>query len=237
MASPHNFTTIAERELEDPNIFLPISMRYEGENIVWTKPAYATYRGTPINHEMANPTILCNPNSTVLPPNMDKISKSENPTKHQKRYIHDYKFAAATIDHWKSTKHPEEDTLAEAIRIWKITCDKLTTNPFFSEGWFIPAFYPIYSYQCTAGIQRFYSTAPYFHPNKSASFWETQKKEANKTHTSWEAVYHCVASEKHIPFPKCLWYHRYHYIYLRKQPDTWKSFSQNSSFSEWEKIN
>jgi len=237
MASPHNFTTIAERELEDPDIFLPTSIRYEGEKIIWTKPAYATYRGTPINHEMADSTILCDPNSTILPPNMDKISKSQSPTEHQKRYIRDYKFAAATIDHWKNTKHPEEDTLAEAIRIWKVTCDKLTTNPFFSEGWFIPAFYPIYSYQCAAGIQSFYSTAPYFYPNKSLSHWERQKKEANKMHTSWEAVYHCVASEKHIPFPKCLWYHRHHYVYIRKQPDAWKSFFQNSSFSEWGRIN
>eukprot|EP00590_Aulacoseira_subarctica_P001276 CAMPEP_0172434446 /NCGR_PEP_ID=MMETSP1064-20121228/70638_1 /TAXON_ID=202472 /ORGANISM="Aulacoseira subarctica , Strain CCAP 1002/5" /LENGTH=291 /DNA_ID=CAMNT_0013182667 /DNA_START=38 /DNA_END=912 /DNA_ORIENTATION=+ len=180
MASPRNFTTIPERELEDPDIFLPTSMRYEGEEVIWTKPGYATYQGTPINHEMADSTILCNPNSTVLPPNMARISKSTNATQHQKKYIDDYKFAAATIDHWKSTKHPAEDTLAEAIRIWKITCDKLTTNPFFSENWFLPAFFPIYSYQCAAGIQNFYANTPYLHPSRSTSFWEKQKRKPTK---------------------------------------------------------
>ena len=117
MASPYNFTTIAERELDDPDIFLPTSMQFEGDEIIWTKPGYATYRGTPVNQEMADSTILCDPNSVILPPNLERISKSQNPTDHQKRYIHDYKFAAACIDHWKRTKHPDENILADAITV------------------------------------------------------------------------------------------------------------------------
>ena len=170
MASPHSFTTIAERELEAPDTFLPTSLRYEGDEVLWTKPGYATYRGTPVNHEMADSTILCDPSSIILPPNMARMSKSENSTEHQKRYIRDYKFAAATIDHWKRTKHPDETILADAIRIWKTTCDKLVTNPFFSEECYLPAFFPIYSYQCMAGIQNFFAAAPLLHPNKPASF-------------------------------------------------------------------
>jgi len=235
MANPHNFTTIVERELDNPDIFLPTSMRYQGEEIIWTKPGYATYRGTTSNQEMADSTILCDPESVILPPNLARIAKSKNTTEHQNRYVHDYKFAAATIDHWKTTKHPDETILADAIRIWKITCDRLAANPHFSDGWYLPAFFPIYSYQCVAGIQNFFAAAPLLHPNKPRSFWKKQVKQANEMYQSWEALYHCVASEKYVPFPKCLWYHKYHYIHQRKQPETWRLFFNDSSFSEWGK--
>mmetsp|Transcript_7900 Transcript_7900/g.11465 ORF Transcript_7900/g.11465 Transcript_7900/m.11465 type:complete len:238 (-) Transcript_7900:191-904(-) len=233
MASPHSFTTIAERELNDPDAFLPTSMRYEGQDIIWTKPGYATYRGTPSNHEMADSTILCNPDRVILPPNLDRISKSKNATEHQKRYVHDFKFAAASIDHWKESKHPNEVILADAISIWKTTCDKLTTNPYFTEGWYLPAFYPIYSYQCAAGIQIFFETAPVFHPDKKPTFWKKQIEQSEEMFNSWEALYYHVTSGECIPFPKCLWYHKYHYIHQRKQADTWKRFFNNSSFKEW----
>ena len=233
MASPYNFTTIAEHEINSPDLFLPTSMRYSGSEIIWTKPGYATYRGTPVNHEKAESTILCDPSSVVLSPNLERISNSQNPTDHQKRHIHDYKFAAASIDYWKRTKHPEESILADAITIWKKTCDTLITNPFFTEGWYLPAFYPIYSYQCIAGIQNFFAAAPFLQPNKSKQFWTKQNQQANEMFCSWEALYYHVTSEKCISFPKCLWYHKYHYIHLQKQPDTWKLFFNNSSFSEW----
>ena len=233
MASPYNFTTIAERELDDPDIFLPTSMQFEGDEIIWTKPGYATYRGTPVNQEMADSTILCDPSSVILPPNLERISKSQNPTDHQKRYIHNYKFAAACIDHWKRTKHPDENILADAITVWKNTCDKLTTNPFFSEGWYLPAFFPIYSYQCVAGYQNFFAAPPILQPNKQPTFWSKQVQQANEMYCSWEALYYHVTSQKCIPFPKCLWYHKYNYIHLRNQADTWKLFFNNNTFSGW----
>jgi len=237
MASQYNFTTIAERELDDPDAFLPTSLRFEGEQVFWTKPGYATYRGTPNNPEMADSTILCDPSIVALPPNMRKISESGNITEHQQRYIHDYKFAAATIDHWKQSKHPEEDTLTDAITIWKRTCDKLVASPFFDYGWLIPAFFPIYSYQCFAGIQFFFNVAPHLHPNKPKSFWKQQTAEAKKMFDHWEALYHCVASEKLLPFPKCLWYHKYHYVFQRNQPEIWREFFKDTPFGEWGCLN
>jgi hypothetical protein len=212
-------------------------MRFERQEIIWTKPGYATYRGTPVNHEMVDSTILCNPDSVILPPNLARISKSKNATEHQKRYVHDYKFAAASINHWKRTKHPNENILAATISIWEATCDKLVTNPYFTEGWFLPAFYPIYSYQCAAGIQNFFATAPIFHPDKKPTFWKKQTEQANEMFNSWEALYNHVTSKKCTPFPKCLWYHKYHYIHQRKQADAWKLFFHNSSFNEWGRTN
>ena len=226
MQSPHTFATIAQLELDDPESFLPTSIRYEGENILWTKPAYATYSGTPVNHEMVDSTFLCDPSSIILPPNLARLAESEDPTEHQQRYLRDYKFAAATIDHWKETKHPNETALTQAITIWKNTCDKLTVNPYFAEGWLLPAFFPIYSYQCVAGIQIFFA-------NKTNSFWKGQNKQANEMFASWEAFYFYVAARKYIPIPKCLWYHKYHYVCYSRQPDTWKNFFHESSFAEW----
>jgi hypothetical protein len=237
MASPYNFITIAEYEIDTPDIFLPTSMRYDGNEIIWTKPGYATYRGTPVNHEMAESTILCDPSSVALPPNMERISKSESPTEHQMRYIQQYKSAAATVDHWKSSKHPREDTLGVVIANWKLTCDKLTSNPYFSEGWNLPAFFPIYSYQCFAGITNFFAAAPFLHPDKPTSLWREQTSRAEEMYASWEALFHYVTFDKCIPFPKCLWYHKYHYVCQRKQPETWKRFFKNTTFSEWGRNN
>ena len=129
MASPYNFVTIAERELDDPVAFLPTSLYFEGEQVFWTKPGYPTYCRTPVNFEMANMTILCDPNTVILPPNLQKISESENITEHQQRCIHDYKFAATTIDHWRQNKHPGEEALTNQVAIWKQTCDNLVTSP------------------------------------------------------------------------------------------------------------
>jgi len=196
MASQYNFTTIAEQELDDPDTFLPTSLCFDGEQVFWIKPGYATYRGTPVNFEMADATILCDPSTVVLPPNMRRIYESENSTEHQQRYIHNYKFAAATIDHWKENKHPEEDNLTNAITIWKQTGDKLVTSPYFGEGWFIPAIFPIYSYQCFTRIQNFFSVAPHLHSNKPESFWKQQATEANNMFKIWETLYctDCVST-------------------------------------------
>ena len=238
MASPYNFVTIADQELDDPEAFLPTSLRFDGDQVFWTKPGYATYRGTPVNFEMADATILCDPSKVKLPPNLQRISESESITEYQQRYIYDYKFAAATIDHWRQNKHPDEENLAKQVTIWKQTCDKLVISPHFGDGWFLPAFYPIYSYQCFAGLQNFFTSARDLHPNKPESFWKQRAAEADEMFNSWEALYHYVASSKLLPFPKCLWYHKYQYVFQRNQPKTWRDFFNSSSpFGEWGKTN
>ena len=233
MSSPHTFAVLARSEINEPESFLPTCLRYEGDAIIWTKPAYATYRGTPVNHEMADSTILCDPNSTVFPTNMARLAKSKNLTEHQKRYLHDYRFAAATIEHWKNTKHPNENALAQAIAIWKDTCDQLTVNPYFSDGWFLPAFYPVYSYQCIAGIQNFFEQAPILQPGKGKTYWKEQTQQANEMFASWGAYYYYIAAPKNTPFPKCLWYHKYHFAHLLNEPNTWRNFFHDTSFAEW----
>ena len=190
MASPHTFAVLTWSEINESESSLPTCLHYEGNNIIWMKPAYATYHGTPVNHEMADSTILCDPNSTVFSANMAKLAESKNLTEHQKCYLHDYRFAAATIEHWKETKHP--NALTQAITTWKNTCDQLTVNPHFSHSWFLPAIYPIYSYQCIAGIQNFFEQAPIVQPGKGKSYWKEQTRQAKEMFSSWEAYYYYI---------------------------------------------
>jgi hypothetical protein len=141
-ASPYDYSTIVEHEINDPASFLPTTLCYQGNNLLWTKPAYATYNGTPIIREIINSSFLCNEEKVALPLYMERISKSELITEHQSDYIIEYKLAAATFDHWCHHKHDDDQPIIEAIKSWRSTCDKLTQNPHYSTGWDLSAFYP-----------------------------------------------------------------------------------------------
>ena len=71
-------------------------------------------------------------------------------------------------------------------------CDQLTINPHFSDGWFLPVFYLIYSYQCIAGIQNFFEQAPIVQPGKGKSYWKEQTRQAKEMFSSWEAYYYYI---------------------------------------------
>jgi hypothetical protein len=147
-ASPHDYLTNVEDEINDPASFLPTALRHDGKNLLWIKPAYATYRGTPVMAKTIESSFLCD--------HMERMSKQSTITAHQEEYIGEYTLAAATLDHWYShNQNHNKFTMEEAIKTWKLTCDKLTQNPFFSMGWYVPAFYPFYSYQCMVGLQDF----------------------------------------------------------------------------------
>jgi hypothetical protein len=40
----------------------------------------------------------------------------------------------------------------------------------------------------------------------------------------WEPTYFGALAGKNIPFPKCLWYHKYDDVYANKQPQQWEFF-------------
>lgn len=189
----------------------------------FTKPAYATLTNT--RHQ------------GDTPPHMEKILNTKPITRHQRNYISDFKLAATTLDHWCHHKYKNDKLTVEAINTWKVTCDNLTQNPFFTDEWDLPAFYPLYSLQCMAGMQDFFTTSHTTHPQRS-DFWRKQLAMGDDMFTMWEKVFFHVAAPKHVPFPRCLWYHKYLYVHKKKQSGAWKSFFEGTvSFQEWGKTN
>ncbi len=134
--------------------------------------------------------------------------------------------------YWRSMSVP---STSPPLRRVPETCDKLLENPYFTQGWHLPAFYPFYSYQCMASIDSFFDTNLSLYPNKQ-DFWNKQSVIAKTMFAAWEPTYYIVCSTKRTPFPKCLWYHKYQYVHIRKQPQAWSSFFQNSPFSTWGRI-
>lgn len=100
MATSHyDFITIVEHEINKPESFLPTALSYQEDELIWTKPAYATYGGTTVNRETIDSCFLCDSENTELPPHMKKISRTNSTTSHQRECITEYKLAAATLDH------------------------------------------------------------------------------------------------------------------------------------------
>jgi hypothetical protein len=236
-ASPHDYITTVELEIDNPASFIPTTLCQRNDELLWIGPAYATYRGTPVTRETIESSFLCDRENVELPPNMEKISQTISITDHQREYIEEYKFAAATLDHWCLHKYDNDQCTVEAINNWKTTCDKLTQNPFFNEDWKLPAFYPLYSYQCMAGMQNFYADSQISQPDKK-NFWKNQLQLGNEMFRTWEETYIFATAPKHVPFPKCLWLHKYLYIHSKRQPNTWRDFFEGTdSFRNWGQIN
>jgi hypothetical protein len=237
MSNPRSFCTIAKHELDHPNSFLPSGLRYRGEDLLWTTNAYATWKDTQLIREAATPSAVPEQNTDgniALPPTMAKISSSKTILPIQYEYIEEYKHAHAILETWAAT-YPDNPHAESTLNIWRETCDKLLENPNFTQGWHLPAFYPFYSYQCMASIESFFTTNRILHPNKGA-FWDKQDFVARTMFSAWEPTYFMVCAAKRTPFPKCLWYHKYQYVHVRKQPQIWTSFFQDSPFATWGRI-
>lgn len=89
--------------------------------------------------------------------------------------------------------------------------------------WHLPAFYPLYSHQCWAAIDSFFDSCKVVYPGGSL-FWSNKCKLARSMFSSWEPTYFGAFAGKNIPFPKCLWYHKYDNVYANKQPQQWEFF-------------
>ena len=116
MANPYDFVTITEGEINhdpiSPHNFLPTSLKQQDGELLWTAPGYATYAATPTNNNImySSYAIYCYKleNGITLPPNLQKILEKDNITEAHKNYIAQFKNAAATIDHYFKTHHPED---------------------------------------------------------------------------------------------------------------------------------
>jgi hypothetical protein len=73
MSSTLSFCETAAQEVDSPDSFLPTSLRFNGDNLFWTKNAYATWKDTPALRELAESSILSNPESTTLPRRMHSL--------------------------------------------------------------------------------------------------------------------------------------------------------------------
>jgi len=163
-ASPHDYLTNVEDEINDPASFLPTALRHDGKNLLWTKPAYATYRGTPVMAETIESSFLCDLKSVQLPPNMERMSKQSTITAHQEEYIGEYTLAAATLDHWYShNQNHNKLTMEEAIKTWKLTCDKLTQKPVLLHRLVCSSLLPLLLLPVHGWLTRL----PYYFPSQS----------------------------------------------------------------------
>jgi len=95
-ASPYDYLTIFKNEISDASSFLPTAFHHDRGKLIWTKSAYATFRGTPVTAETIEASFMCE--SARLPPNMERMSKQDPITAHEKEYIKEYILAVATLD-------------------------------------------------------------------------------------------------------------------------------------------
>ncbi len=100
---------------------------------------------------------------TILLPNMEIIASDPNSTKHQKEHIDEFTTASKTLGQWLQN-YQGDAIVTNTVEKWKQTCDRLTCNPHFTDGWSLPAFYPIYSHQCWNAIDLFFDTSRAVYP-------------------------------------------------------------------------
>ena len=239
MASPHSFIRIAEGDIlydpKNPWSFLPTSLKQHEGALMWTAPGYATYGTTPTNHRIqySSCAVYCYKleQTVILPPNLQKIHESRNIASFHKSYIAQFRNATATIEHYFKTNLPNDRSFENAIQEWKQTCDKLVDNPFFSDGWDLPAFYPFYTDESTKALEYFFDKNKEAAPDKS-TLWERRHRSAREMHDAWRQLYQYVTSPNNIPFPKSLWYHKFFYIHKRNLPEVWKEYFDGTTFND-----
>ena len=241
MANPYDFVTIARGDLlhdpRGPENFLPTSLCHKDHKLSWTRPGYATYGTTPTNNDIqySSCAVYCFKleQNVILPPNLQKLASEADTPNYKKHYIAQYKNAAATIDHYHRTNIPNDHTFADAISNWKQTCDALTENPFFNDGWDLPAFFPFYDFACSTACANFFKNKIQENNPNNSRLWNKRHKHANEMLDAWKQFYLFISSPNHIPFPKCLWYHKYFIIHEQKEAEVWSNYFKNTNFSTW----
>jgi len=242
MANPYSFIATARADVLHhpiaPDNYLPTSLRQHEQKLLWTRPGYATYGLTPTNNaiQYSSCAVYCYKleQNVTLPPNLERISLESNPPEFKKAYIAQYRNAAATIDHYHKSNMANDQAFAQAVSNWKQTCNELTENPFFNEGWELPAFFPFYDNACTSAILEFFKEQRENDRNNLA-LWTKRQKHADEMYNAWKEFYLFVSSPNFLPFPKCLWYHKHFIIHERKEKNLWESYFHNSNFSTWGK--
>jgi len=122
-------------------------------------------------------------------------------------------------------------TMKKALQNWRDTCDLLIVSPNFSTNWGIPAFFPLYDMFCTEACTEYFQKQKQLYAFKE-EWWDAYSREALAVIEEWRDMFVSHTSPKHIPFPKCLWFHRYVFLEVKEQPERWRSFFLGTSFNE-----
>ena len=134
--------------------------------------------------------------------------------------------------HCRNSNDPDElPTMMRALRDWELTCDNLILSPHFSAGWRVPAFSVVYKFYWTDACHEFFKTQKELYPNKGGELWDALLSDSLKVIDLWQKMFVCFVAPQNIAMPKCLWYHRYFFLWVREKPDEWASFFQGSSFN------
>ena len=230
MPEPPDFIELADRLTHDPTApenFHPRFLVTTDEGLGWTAPSYTHMLDIPIVGEYLVAACVVQwaelNEKTELPPNMKKLSESESLAEHEEVYLAQYRTSAATLEYLRQKKFPGCPTMRKVLKNWRMTCDKLVLNPYFGEGWKLPAFFPLYSGACKEAINEFFDLKKVSHPHLAVRM-EEHRQHAMEQQYTWENTFLCETAPQLVPFPRCLWYQKYHTIYELNRPDLWEIF-------------
>ncbi len=201
MSSTVPFCTIAKRKLNNPDKFLPSGIRFDGEDILWIKPAHASWKDMEETPEILASKITGVYDTPLpLPSNMERMANDPEKNQHQKEYIDEYTSVSKILRRWLQN-YQEDAAVTDTVSKWMETCDNLTQSPYFTNGWNVPAFYPLYSHQCWTAIDLFFSTNSAIYP-RHAAFWIKQQQLAESMFSSWEPTYFGAFAGKKKTLPQ-----------------------------------
>lgn len=73
---------------------------------------------------------------------------------------------------------------------------------------------------CKEAIDEFFELKKVSHPHLAVKR-EAHRQHAMEQHYAWEDAFRLQTSPHLAPFPRCLWYQKYHAIYEIERPDLW----------------
>ena len=228
MSELPNFVDLADKltcHPSAPENFHPRHLVFTSEGLGWTEPAYAQMLDIPVFGEYVNSVNNMIEGSDlgdmiILPPNLKKLSESANVTEHEEFYLDHFRTSAVALDCLRRNNFPECPTMLKVFKNWAQTCDKLVSNPRFGDGWNLPAFFPLYAVTCKDAIDEFFELKKVSHPHLAVKM-EEHRQHAMEQHCVWEGIFLRQTSPELVPFPRCLWYQKYHTIYELNLPHVW----------------
>lgn len=166
-------------------------------------PAYAPILDIPIVGEClaASCVVQCVELSEKikLPPNMKKLLESKNLMEHEEVFLAQYQTSAATLEYLWQKKFPDCPTMLKVFKNWKMTCNKLVSDPHFDNGWRLPAFFLVYLAFCKEAIDEFFELKKKSHPHLAIKM-EEHWQHAMEQHYVWEDTFLLETSLHLVPF-------------------------------------
>ena len=173
----------------------------------------------------------------VLPTNMMMLTEHFYLPEWHKSFVEQFVKFNAIYERWVEAEYGESEdpdeflTMMKALQNWRHTCDALIVSTNFSTNWGIPAFFPVYNMYCTEACSEYFQKQKKLYASKE-EWWDAYSREALAVIEEWRDMFVSHTSPKHIPFPKCLWFHRYIFLEVKEQPGRWRSFFLGTNFND-----